>query len=155
MSKLAWKPWHQVVKLREDLEKGELPLQMFAADLYEVLMGRGKQPVYEQPESFFALTFPTHNLRNLVRDVGLRRELEAYGGGLAEKPELIGLNKADAMTPREASARLAALRKASRGAVMLLSGVTGQGVPEVLRELSLVRKTEEDNVGERHVAFVP
>jgi GTP-binding protein len=65
----------------------------------------------------------------------VREELAAYGGGLAEKPELIGLNKIDAMTPREASARAAALRKASGKPVMLLSGVTGQGVPEVLRAL--------------------
>jgi len=65
----------------------------------------------------------------------VREELSAYGGGLAEKPELIGLNKTDAMTPREASARAAALRKASGRPVMLLSGVTGQGVPEVLRAL--------------------
>ena len=35
----------------------------------------------------------------------VREELAAYGGGLADKPELIGLNKVDAMTPREASAR--------------------------------------------------
>src|SRR6516164_1480887 len=91
MAKLPWKPWHEVVKLRKDLESGELSLQMFAADLYEVLMQRGKQPVYEKPESFFGLTFPTHNLRNLVRDVALRlankndkavRQLElTYGGG--------------------------------------------------------------------------
>jgi hypothetical protein len=91
MAKLPWKPWHQVVPLREDLKTGALPLQMFAADLYEVMMRRGKQPVYEQPENFFALTFPTHNLRNLVRDVALRlanrndkavRQLElTYGGG--------------------------------------------------------------------------
>src|SRR5947209_19391921 len=66
MSKLPWKPWHEVVKLREDLQSGELSLQMFAADLCELLMQRGKQPVYEKPESFFSLTFPTHNLRNLV-----------------------------------------------------------------------------------------
>ncbi len=65
----------------------------------------------------------------------VREELAAYGGGLAEKPELIGLNKIDAMTPREISARAAALRKASGRPVMLLSGVTGQGVPEVLRAL--------------------
>jgi GTP-binding protein len=65
----------------------------------------------------------------------VREELAAYGGGLADKPELIGLNKADAMTPREASARKAALAKASGRPVMLLSGVTGQGVPEVLRAL--------------------
>ena len=59
----------------------------------------------------------------------------AYGGGLADKPELIALNKSDAMTPREASARKAALAKASGRPVMLMSGVTGQGVPEVLRTL--------------------
>ena len=65
----------------------------------------------------------------------VREELSAYGGGLADKPELIGLNKADAMTPREASARRTALQKASGRPVMLLSGATGQGVPEVLRRL--------------------
>jgi GTP-binding protein len=65
----------------------------------------------------------------------VREELAAYGGGLVEKPELIGLNKTDAMTNREISARAAALRKASGRPVMLLSGVTGQGVPEVLRAL--------------------
>src|ERR1700733_13123708 len=65
----------------------------------------------------------------------VREELSAYGGGLVEKPELIGLNKIDAMTPRETAARAAALRKASGRPVMLLSGVTGQGVPEVLRAL--------------------
>ena len=91
MSKLPWKPWHEVVKLREDLRSGELPLHLFAADLYEVLMQRGKRPVYEKPEEFFALTFPTYNLRQLVRDVVLRlsgkndkavRQLElTYGGG--------------------------------------------------------------------------
>ncbi|HUY90367.1 MAG TPA: DUF499 domain-containing protein [Pirellulales bacterium] len=91
MAKLPWTPWHKVVALRDDLKTGELSLAMFAADLYEVLMQRGKQPVYEDPQSFFSLTFPTHNLRNLVRDVSQRlankndkavRQLElTYGGG--------------------------------------------------------------------------
>jgi GTP-binding protein len=65
----------------------------------------------------------------------VRDELEAYGAGLAEKPELLVLNKADAMTPREASARRAALAKASGQPVLLMSGVTGQGVEAVKREL--------------------
>jgi GTP-binding protein len=65
----------------------------------------------------------------------VRRELAAYGGGLAEKPEVIVLNKADAMTAREISTRRAALAKASGAAVMVASGVSGQGVPEVLRAL--------------------
>jgi len=65
----------------------------------------------------------------------VREELAAYGGGLIDKPELIGLNKTDAMTPREASARRAALAKASGRPVLLLSGAGGQGVPEALRAL--------------------
>jgi len=91
MAKQPWKPWHEVVKLRSDLRSGDLPLHLFAADLYEVMMQNGKRPLYEKPEEFFALTFPTHNLRHLVRDVVLRlagkndkavRQLElTYGGG--------------------------------------------------------------------------
>ncbi|MHB8898947.1 MAG: DUF499 domain-containing protein, partial [Thermoguttaceae bacterium] len=79
------------MKLRDDLVSGELPLHLFAADLYEVMMQNGKRPIYENAEEFFALTYPTHNLRNLVRDVVLRlagkndkpvRQLElTYGGG--------------------------------------------------------------------------
>jgi GTP-binding protein len=65
----------------------------------------------------------------------VRGELSAYGGGLAEKPELIVLNKSDAMSPREISARRSALARASGQPVHLMSGVTGQGVPEVLRHL--------------------
>jgi GTP-binding protein len=63
----------------------------------------------------------------------VRGELGSYGGGLAEKPELIALNKIDAMTPREISARRAALARASGQVVHLVSGATGQGVPELLR----------------------
>ena len=43
MAKLPWKPWQEVVKLREDLQRGELPLHLFAADLYEVMMQSGKE----------------------------------------------------------------------------------------------------------------
>jgi predicted AAA+ superfamily ATPase len=89
-AKLAWKPWHRVVHLRDDLRSGELSLAIFAADLYDVVMGKAK-PVYQKPEEFFALTYPTFNLRELVKDILLRlaaknekavRQLElTYGGG--------------------------------------------------------------------------
>ena len=65
----------------------------------------------------------------------MRHELAEYGGGLIDKPEIIVLNKADAMTPREISSRKAALAKASGTTVMVASGVSGQGIPEVLRAL--------------------
>jgi hypothetical protein len=79
-----------VVTLRDDLKTGELSLSLFAADLYDVVMGKAR-PVYQNPYDFFALTYPTFNLRQLARDVALRlagkndkavRQLELpYGGG--------------------------------------------------------------------------
>jgi GTPase len=65
----------------------------------------------------------------------VRQELASYGGGLADKPEIVALNKCDAMTPREISARRAALSRACGHPVLVVSGVTGQGVPEVLHAL--------------------
>ena len=65
----------------------------------------------------------------------VREELEAYGAGLAAKPELLVLNKSDAMTPREAAARRAALAKAAGRPVHLISAATRQGVPDLLRTL--------------------
>ncbi|MDR2055044.1 MAG: DUF499 domain-containing protein [Desulfovibrio sp.] len=90
-SALNWKPWHKVVELRPDLRSGELALHLFAADLYEAVMQKGLRPVYEKPEEFFALTFPTHSLRALAGDVCQRllgendkavHQLQlTYGGG--------------------------------------------------------------------------
>jgi GTP-binding protein len=75
----------------------------------------------------------------------VRHELAAYGGGLDTKPEVIVLNKADAMTPREISSRRAALAKASGAPVLVASGVSGQGVPEVLRVLqNIVTEAKRD-----------
>jgi len=65
----------------------------------------------------------------------VREELQAYGGGLADKPELLVLNKSDAMTAREAASRQAALAKAAGQDVMLLSGATQDNLPAVLRTL--------------------
>ena len=88
---VPWTPWHEVAKLREDVRTGELSLADFAADLHDVAMQKGARPVYENPDRFFALTFPTIPLRDLTRDVALRlagkntkaiRQLElTYGGG--------------------------------------------------------------------------
>ena len=57
-------PWHQVVQVRDDLKTGELSLAVFAADLYDVIMQKGQRRVYEDPAEFFALTYPTLNLRD-------------------------------------------------------------------------------------------
>ena len=89
--KTSLKPWHAVLELRDDVKSGELSLAVFAADLYDVVMQKGQRPVYEDPAEFFALTYPTYKLRELVKDVCLRlagksdkayRKLSVnYGGG--------------------------------------------------------------------------
>ncbi|MFT8665572.1 GTPase ObgE [Acetobacter orientalis] len=80
----------------------------------------------------------------------IRHELTEYGGGLADKPEIIALNKNDAMTPQEASARRRALEKASGVKVVLISAATHQGVPELLRtiqdQVTAIRQEERDSL---------
>ena len=65
----------------------------------------------------------------------IRGELAAYGHGLADKPELVALNKADALAPEAVEEKRAALAAAAGKEVFTLSGATGQGVPEGLRRL--------------------
>lgn len=65
----------------------------------------------------------------------VRNELAAYGGGLDEKPEVIALNKCDALTPEDIKEKLEALEAASGAKVFPLSGVSGIGLKPVLGAL--------------------
>ena len=69
-------------------------------------------------------------------------ELEAYGGGLAEKPRITVLNKIDALDADERAEKQAGLQAASKGDVLLMSGVSHEGLTEVLRA---VRAQIDDN----------
>ena len=87
----SWTPWHDVVAVRDDVKTDKLTLDTFAADLHDVMMQEDERPVYEDPTEFFKLTYPTHNLRELAREVAERldgasdkavRQLSlTYGGG--------------------------------------------------------------------------
>jgi GTP-binding protein len=66
----------------------------------------------------------------------IRTELAGYGNGLVDKPEIVALNKADAMTPQARASRVKALERACGGKVLLISGATGDGVPQALRLLA-------------------
>jgi GTP-binding protein len=63
----------------------------------------------------------------------VREELGAYGPRLLERPELVCLNKADGLSEAVATTRLKQLAGAAGKPVMLTSGVSGQGLQEVLR----------------------
>ena len=74
-------------------------------------------------------------------------ELEAYGAGLADKPRITVLNKIDAMDDEERAFLLEELEAAVGGPVMLMSGVSREGVDDVLRALRAqidARKAAED-----------
>lgn len=63
----------------------------------------------------------------------IRGELEAYGAGLADKPELLALNKADALSPEERLEKVAQIEAASGITPYVISGVSGEGVRDILR----------------------
>ncbi len=65
----------------------------------------------------------------------VRRELEAYGYGLADKPEIVALSKADAMSAAERKQQLARLKRVAKKTPLVVSAVSGEGVADVLRAL--------------------
>ena len=62
-------------------------------------------------------------------------ELEAYGGELATKPRVTVLNKIDALDAEERDFLKEEVEAATGAKLMLMSGVTGEGVTDVLRAL--------------------
>jgi GTPase len=85
------------------------------------------------------------------------RELELYGGVLAAKPRITALNKIDALDDEDRAAARAAL-EAVAGPVMMLSGVSREGLTEVLRRLRA--EIDDDRLrhreaGEEHLPWRP
>jgi GTPase len=62
-------------------------------------------------------------------------ELEAYSPDLADKPRITALNKIDALDAKTLASRKRSLEKAVGGPVFLMSGVSKQGVTDVLRAI--------------------
>ena len=75
----------------------------------------------------------------------IRHELDAYGAGLADKTEILALKKIDALTPEAREEKAAELEAIAGRRPMLVSGVSGEGVTELLRAAwNEVRKTRGD-----------
>ncbi|QLP96798.1 MAG: GTPase ObgE [Rhodoblastus sp.] len=65
----------------------------------------------------------------------VRNELDAYGGGLSEKPEIVALSKCDAVSPEHLKQQVARLKRAAKRRPLALSSATNSGVREALAAL--------------------
>ncbi|GLS45017.1 GTPase ObgE [Methylobacterium brachythecii] len=72
----------------------------------------------------------------------VRGEIEAYGHGLADKPEIVALSKADALDPETLKKQKDRLKRAAKCTPLVLSSVSGQGVPEALRAIQAAIGTD-------------
>jgi len=84
-----------------------------------------------------------HLVDGTIEDAGaayrtIRAELAAYGNGLAEKPEVVALNKADALDSDTVKQQTARLKRAAKKTPLVISAVSGEGVADVLRRLLTV-----------------
>ncbi|MCX5494683.1 GTPase ObgE [Kaistia dalseonensis] len=70
--------------------------------------------------------------------VVVRGELEAYGGGLGEKREIVALSKADAIPADELEKKKRQLAKVAGSPPIVLSAATGQGMEAALRMLARI-----------------
>ena len=66
----------------------------------------------------------------------VRGEVEAYGAGLEDKPEIVALSKADAVPKDEIKNKARALKKAAGTAPLVVSAASGEGLRDVLRALA-------------------
>lgn len=83
----------------------------------------------------------------------IRTELESYSPDLAEKPEILALNKCDAMLDEEIEEKKKLLEEASGGKVYCISGVSRQGVDDVLRlMMKKVREHRTNQEAQDHAA---
>jgi GTP-binding protein len=90
-----------------------------------------------------------HLVDGTIEDAGIaykavRAELDAYGEGLEEKPEIVALSKADALTPEQLKRQSALLKRAAKATPLLVSAATGVGVSDVLRALLRIIVQDEE-----------
>jgi GTP-binding protein len=87
----------------------------------------------------------------------VRNELQAYGHGLAEKPEIVALSKADALSPALLKQQKDRLRRAVKRTPTALSAASGQGVQDALRALAdaVGQAAGSENAAERAPAWQP
>ena len=82
----------------------------------------------------------------------VRREIERYGHGLGDKPELVALSKCDSVPAEEVDQKRSALTEAAGAEPLLVSAVTGDGMDHALRRIwdmvSVERRAAEENASD-------
>jgi GTP-binding protein len=73
----------------------------------------------------------------------VRAELDAYGAGLEDKPEIVALSQIDTVDADELKKKKAALKRACGQAPFVISAVAGKGMQDVLRALADVIETSK------------
>ncbi len=73
----------------------------------------------------------------------VRKEIEAYGHGLAEKPEIVALSKIDALTETDRPEKTSALETGLESGPIMLSAASGEGMEQALRMLMRARDTAD------------
>jgi len=73
----------------------------------------------------------------------IRHELEAYSPELAKKPEVVALNKCDALLDEQVAEQKEELAKVYNGKIHAISGVARTNVPELLLEMHRIIKGED------------
>ena len=74
----------------------------------------------------------------------VRAELEAYGNGLSEKPEIVALSKADVVDAAGLRQQAQRLKRAAKRSPLILSSATHQGVEAALRALAAEIPTQRE-----------
>ena len=84
----------------------------------------------------------------------IRGEIEAYGAGLEDKPEIVALSKADAVPEKEMAKKAKAVAKVAGAKPLVLSAVSGQGMQDALRQIAkeVVRSRTKGKEPKREVA---
>ena len=81
----------------------------------------------------------------------VRGEVEAYGAGLIEKPQIVVLTKADALASEIAYEKSRKLSETCGVDVLIISGISGDGLDELLNKLITTKNLEIVPEGEERV----
>ena len=85
----------------------------------------------------------------------IRSELQVYGHGLLDKPEILVLNKADAVPEDELAKKRAKLKRAAKCPVFVMSGATSKGVDDVLTAVLHAVQAAREVTREKAPALAP